>query len=203
MEVRRTTESDISIWRTSDAARCRTTGKFVLRWFQVLAWAGVLTISALAAGNNAAPESGPRQRAWGRRATVYSGPYEKPCKACAEFRSKDWVDHFFEMGRTGCVQDKAQMVAKQSAADNPLGIGPHPDAFTLRAVYGDFAVATDIPSLTTVEPGGQPTFTSCAKVLRLFIEERGEWRPAGAAQSSGASACGSFRRSSREEQQLD
>ena len=157
-----------------------------MRWFQVLAWAGVLTISALAAGQDAAPKphkSPDLEKAlWDvNQQWLCSGPYEKPYKACVEFRSKYWVDQFFEIGRTGYVQDKTQMVAQQSAVDNPLGIGPHPDAFKLRAVYGDFAVATDITSFTTVGPGGPPTFTSSAKVLRLFVKEKGEWRPAGAA----------------------
>ena len=157
-----------------------------MRRFHVLAFAGVLTISALAAGQDAAPKANKspdlEKALWDvNQQWLCSGPYQKPYKACVEFRSKYWVDQFFEIGRTGYVQDKTQMVAQQSAVDNPLGIGPHPDAFKLRAVYGDFALATDITSFTTLGPGGQPTFTSSAKVLRLFVKEKGEWRPAGAA----------------------
>jgi ketosteroid isomerase-like protein len=155
-----------------------------MRWFQGFALAAVLGISALAAGQDAAPKATPdlEKVLWDvNQQWLCSGPYQKPYKACVEFRSKYWVDQFFEIGRTGYVQDKTQMVAQQSAVDNPLGIGPHPDAFKLRAVYGDFALATDITSFTTLSPGGEHMFTSSAKVLRLFVKEKGEWRPAAAA----------------------
>src|ERR1700730_12522484 len=126
----------ITIWREScprfTAALeiiCRR-GKCTMRWFQGFALAAVLGISALAAGQDAAPKATPELEKvlWDvNQQWLCSGPYQKPYKACVEFRSKYWVDQFFEIGRTGLVEDKTQMVAQQSAVDKPLGMGPHQD----------------------------------------------------------------------------
>ena len=83
-----------------------------------------------------------------------SGPYQKPYKDWVEFRSKYWVDQFFEVVSTGDLLHKDEMVATQTAAipSNPApGTGPYPDAFRLRAVYGDFAMATDHTNFKTAE----------------------------------------------------
>jgi ketosteroid isomerase-like protein len=154
--------------------------------FQLMVLVGALSISSLAVGQEAGTRTSKSadlenvlsdvNQQW-----LCSGPYQKPYKDCVQFRSKYWVDQFFEIGRVGFVQDKTQMVAAQSAVDSPLGVGPHPDAFKLRAVYGDFALGTDYTSFTTVGANGQITFTSSARCLRLFVKEKGEWRPAGAA----------------------
>jgi ketosteroid isomerase-like protein len=112
-----------------------------------------------------------------------SGPYQKPYKDCVEFRSKYWVDQFFEVVSTGDLLNKEEMVATQTAAipSNPApGTGPYPDAFKLRAVYGDFAMATDHTNFKTADKNGKLTFTSNSKVLRLFVKENGSWRPAAA-----------------------
>jgi ketosteroid isomerase-like protein len=157
-----------------------------MRRLQLLIFAGVLSISSLAMGQDAGTKTGKSPNLESVLSDVNqqwlcSGPYQKPYKECVQFRSKYWVDQFFEIGRTGFVQDKAQMVAAQMAVDNPLGVGPHPDAFQLKAVYGDFALGTDYTAFTTVDAQGQLTFTSSARVLRLFVKENGTWRPAGAA----------------------
>ena len=112
-----------------------------------------------------------------------SGPYVKPYKDCVEFRSKYWVDQFFEVLPSGELLNKEEMVATQTAgiASNPVpGTGPYPDAFKLRAVYGDFAMATDHTNFKTADKSGKLSFTSNAKVLRLFVKENGSWRPAAA-----------------------
>jgi ketosteroid isomerase-like protein len=112
-----------------------------------------------------------------------SGPYVKPYKDCVEFRSKYWVDQFFEVLPSGELLSKEEMVATQTAgiASNPApGTGPYPDAFKLRAVYGDFAMATDHTNFKTADKSGKLSFTSNAKVLRLFVKENGSWRPAAA-----------------------
>jgi len=112
-----------------------------------------------------------------------SGPYQKPYKDCVEFRSKYWVDQFFEVIPTGELLNKKEMVATQTAAipSNPApGTGPYPDAFRLRAVYGDFAMATDHTNFKTADKSGKLSFTSNSKVLRLFVKENGTWRPAAA-----------------------
>jgi ketosteroid isomerase-like protein len=113
-----------------------------------------------------------------------SGPYQKPYKDCVEFRSRYWVDQFFEVIPSGELLNKDEMVATQTAAIpfNPApGTGPYPDAFKLRAVYGDFAMATDHTNFKTADKkNGKLAFTSNAKVLRLFVKENGTWRPAAA-----------------------
>src|SRR5260370_14107353 len=112
-----------------------------------------------------------------------AGPYQKSYKDCVQFRSKYWVDQFFEVVSTGDLLHKDEMVATQTAAipSNPApGTGPYPDAFRLRAVYGDFAMATDHTNFKTADKDGKLAFTSNSKVLRLFVKENGTWRPAAA-----------------------
>jgi hypothetical protein len=56
-----------------------------------------------------------------------AGPYMKPYKDCVEFRSKYWVDQFFEVVQTGELLNKEEMVATQTASipsNPPLGTGP-------------------------------------------------------------------------------
>jgi hypothetical protein len=49
------------------------------------------------------------------------------------------------------------------------------------AVYGNFALATDHTVLKTVDASGKNTTTD-TRVLRMFVKENRQWRPAGAAQ---------------------
>ncbi len=107
-----------------------------------------------------------------------AGPYQKPYKDCLQFRSKYWVDQFFEIGSIGVVRNKGEMIAVQTAASPTQ---PYPADFKLIAVYGNFALATDHTDLKTVNTSGQLAFTSDSRALRLFVQENGEWRPAGAA----------------------
>jgi len=112
-----------------------------------------------------------------------SGPYDKPFKDCVEFRSKYWVDQFFEVIPSGELLNKEEMVATQTAAipsNPPPGTNPYPDAFKLRAVYGDFAMATDHTNFKSADKSGKLAFRSNSKVLRLFVKENGNWRPAAA-----------------------
>src|ERR1700737_580433 len=97
-----------------------------------------------------------------------SGPYQKPYKDCVESRSKYWVDQFFEIVSTGDLLNKEEMVATQTAAipfNPPLGTGPYPDAFRLRAVYGNVAMATDHTNFKTSDKNGKLAFASNSKVL--------------------------------------
>jgi hypothetical protein len=112
-----------------------------------------------------------------------SGPYVKSYKDCVEFRSRYWVDQFFEVVSTGDLLNKQEMVDTQSshfAADPDLRTAPYPDAFELKAVYGDFAMATDHTFFKTLDKNGNYTFSNSSKVLRLFVKENGTWRPAAA-----------------------
>ena len=112
-----------------------------------------------------------------------SGPYTKSYKDCVEFRSQYWVDQFFEVVSTGDLLNKEEMVATQSAripANPDPRTAPYPDGFKLRAVYGDFAMATDHTYFKSLDKNGNYTFTTGSKVLRLFVKDRGAWRPAAA-----------------------
>jgi len=105
---------------------------------------------------------------------------------CVNFRAKYWADQFFEIGQTGNVQDKSQMVASQTAGaakapDVVQGTGPNPQEFKLMAVYGNIALATDHTIFKVADASGSLSVTSEARVLRMFVKENGKWRPAGAA----------------------
>lgn len=63
----------------------------------------------------------------------------------------------------------------QSAAPAPApGNGAFPEDFKLRAVYGNFALATD----TTTLKGG--SLDGVYRGMRMFVKENGKWRVAGA-----------------------
>ena len=116
-----------------------------------------------------------------------SGKYYKVKRQdCVNFRAQYWADQFFEIGQSGNVQDKAQMVASQTAGaaktpDVVRGTGPNPQEFKLMAVYGDIALATDHTLFKVADASGNLSVTSEARVLRMFVKENGKWRPAGAA----------------------
>src|SRR6266403_5541689 len=116
-----------------------------------------------------------------------SGKYYKAKRQdCVDFRAQYWADQFFEIGQTGNVQDKAQMVASQTAGaaktpDVVRGTGPNSQEFKLMAVYGDIALATDHTIFKAIDPSGKLAVTSEARVLRIFVKENGKWRPASAA----------------------
>jgi hypothetical protein len=115
-----------------------------------------------------------------------AGKYYKPKRQdCVDFRTKYWADQFFEVGQTGKTQTKTEMVASQTAAaakspDVVPGTGPNPQEFKLMSVYGDIALATDHTVFKTADASGNVSVTSEANVLRMFVKENGEWRPAGA-----------------------
>jgi ketosteroid isomerase-like protein len=112
-----------------------------------------------------------------------SGPYGKSYKDCVQFRSKYWVDQFFEVIPSGELLNKEEMVATQAARipSNPdPRTAPYPDAFKLRAVYGDFAMATDHTYFKSKDKSGNLVFATASKVLRLFVKQDGTWRPAAA-----------------------
>ena len=115
-----------------------------------------------------------------------AGQYYKPkAQDCVNFRAQYWADQFFEVGQTGKVQTKAEMVAGQTAnakahPDVVRAQGPNPQEFKLMAVYGDVALATDHTIFKAPDASGKLTVTGEASVLRMFVRENGKWRPAGA-----------------------
>ena len=111
--------------------------------------------------------------------------YKTKMQDCVNFRAQYWSDQFFEVGRTGNTQTKAQMVASQTAAaaKNPdvvRGTGPNPQDFKLMSVYGNIALATDHTVFKTADAAGNVSVSGEANVLRMFVKENGKWRPAGA-----------------------
>jgi ketosteroid isomerase-like protein len=112
-----------------------------------------------------------------------AGPYRKSFKDCVEFRSKYWVDQFFEVVQTGDLLNKEEMVATQTASipsNPPAEAGPYPDALIIKGVYGDVAMGTDHTNFKTADKSGNLPFTNNAKVLRIFVKVDGTWRPAAA-----------------------
>ena len=109
------------------------------------------------------------------------GPYEKPYPECVQSRSKYWVDGFFEVQSGGTLRNKSEMVTTQSAANPNNAVRPFPADFKLVAVYGDVAVGTDHTDFKSMGANGKLAFTSDSHVLRVFVKQNGEWRPAAAA----------------------
>lgn len=112
-----------------------------------------------------------------------NSPHHKDYKDCVNFRNQFWPDTFFEISVKGKVQTKREMIASQTAAapTHVPGVGPYPHDFKLMAVYGDVALATDITDFKTADSNGKLSYTSRTTVLRMFVKQNGEWRPAGAA----------------------
>src|SRR5256885_15584067 len=114
-----------------------------------------------------------------------AGQYYKPkAQDCVNFRAQYWADQFFEVGQTGKVQTKVEMVSGQTAnaklhPDVVRGQGPNPQEFKLMSVYGDVALATDHTIFKAPDASGKLSVTGEASVLRMFIRENGKWRPAG------------------------
>ena len=105
---------------------------------------------------------------------------------CVDFKNKIWPDTFFEVGRQGQVEDKAEMVKRQTATAaahpvSPGDAGPNPQDFKLMAVYGDVALATDHTVFKAAAANGKIGVTDEARVLRIFVKQNGRWVPAGAA----------------------
>jgi len=92
-----------------------------------------------------------------------------------------WTDDFFDVLPGGRVVNKQEMMDLMGKTDRQPGTGAFPDHFKLRAVYGNFAMATDHTRFKSVDANGKVAFTSEVTFLRLFVKENGKWRPAGGA----------------------
>jgi hypothetical protein len=156
---------------------------------RLLFLAAVMAVSSLALGQEASQKNADLEKTledvnlqW-----LCAGKYHKAkTQDCVNFRSQYWSDQFFEIGRSGKAQTKAEMVASQTAnatahPDSAPGTGPNPQDFKLMAVYGNFALATDLTIFKALDASGQLQETGRARVLRMFVKEKGKWRPAGAA----------------------
>jgi hypothetical protein len=105
---------------------------------------------------------------------------------CVDFKNKIWPDTFFEISRQGKVEDKQEMVKRQTATAtahpvSPGDAGPNPQDFKLMAVYGNVALATDHTVFKAADASGKIGVTDEATVLRMFVKLNDKWVPAGAA----------------------
>ena len=141
----------------------------------------IMTVPSLAFGQQA-KQSNLEDALWDvEQQWLCTGPYQKPYPDCVQFRSKYWVDGFFEVQSPGTLRNKSEMVTVQSAASATEAVRPFPADFKLVAVYGDVAVGTDHTDFKSMGPNGKLTFTAGSHVLRVFVRQGGQWRPAAAA----------------------
>jgi ketosteroid isomerase-like protein len=91
-----------------------------------------------------------------------------------------WTDQFVEINSGGTTPGKKEQLARLAAREPKPGVGAFPDDFKLRAVYGDFALATDHTTLKGISTNGYD-FSGEYRVLRMFVKEHSKWRVAGAA----------------------
>ncbi|MGH9358124.1 MAG: nuclear transport factor 2 family protein [Terriglobia bacterium] len=91
-----------------------------------------------------------------------------------------WTSQFFEINSGGTVPDKTEQLDRLKNREVKPDRGAFPSDFKLRAVYGNFALATDHTTLKGSFLNGHD-FSGEYRVLRMFVKENGKWRVAGAA----------------------
>jgi len=90
-----------------------------------------------------------------------------------------WTGQFFEVLPGGREVSKPELLDLISKAGRGTNIGAFPDDFKLRAVYGNFAIATDHTTLKGSVASGRKT-AGAYRVVRFFVKENEKWRVAGA-----------------------
>lgn len=93
--------------------------------------------------------------------------------------TKLWTDQFFEVIPGGRLVSKSELLQMLSQAERGPNTGAFPADFKLRAVYGNFAIATDQTTLKGAVASGRNTAGNY-RVVRFFVKENGKWRVAGA-----------------------
>jgi len=168
-------------------------GKLVMTKIRVLFVVALMAVSSLASAQEAMKKGDKswtdleKQLADINDQWVCAHKYHKDhAQDCVDFKNKIWPDTFFEVGRQGQVEDKAEMVKRQTATAaahpvSPGDAGPNPQDFKLMAVYGDVALATDHTVFKAADANGKIGVTDEARVLRIFVKQNGRWVPAGAA----------------------
>ncbi len=158
-----------------------------MKTLQMLVLVALMSVSSLAMAQSKRDKNSDLEKVlWDvDQEWLCAGPYQRPPKECVESRANIWAEQFFEIGG-GSVMSKAEMVTSQTAAaPNTIpgtGLdGVFPGDFRLKAVYGNFALATDRTSFKTADANGLAVFTRESRWLRLFIFENGKWRPAAGA----------------------
>jgi hypothetical protein len=168
-------------------------GKLVMTKIRVLFVVALMAVPSLASGQEAMKKGDKswtdleKQLADINDQWVCAHKYHKDhAQDCVDFKNKIWPDTFFEVGRQGQVEDKAEMVKRQTATAaahpvSPGDAGPNPQDFKLMAVYGNVALATDHTVFKAADANGKIAVTDEARVLRIFVKHNGRWVPAGAA----------------------
>ena len=168
-------------------------GKLVMTKIRVLFVVALMAVSSLASAQEAMKKGDKswtdleKQLADINDQWVCAHKYHKDhAQDCVDFKNKIWPDTFFEVGRQGQVEDKAEMVKRQTATAaahpvSPGDAGPNPQDFKLMAVYGNVALATDHTVFKAADANGKIAVTDEARVLRIFVKHNGRWVPAGAA----------------------
>ena len=87
-----------------------------------------------------------------------------------------WTGQFFDVLPGGGVETKEGMLKFFNDTPAKPDSGGFPNDFKLRAVYGNFAIATDH---TTIKGSG--AYNGEYRCIRMFVKENGKWKVAGSA----------------------
>jgi len=91
-----------------------------------------------------------------------------------------WTDQFFDVLAGGIMVNKQEMMDRLAKADAKPGTGAFPDDFKLRAVYGNVALATDHTVVKGLDAQGNLVVVREMRSLRMFVNQNGNWKVAGA-----------------------
>jgi len=97
-----------------------------------------------------------------------------------DFLKALWTDQFFDLLAGGRQVTKDEMLDLLSQGNPKPGTGAFPDDFKLRAVYGNVALATDHTVIKSMDDKGNLVSREI-RALRMFVNENGKWKVAGAA----------------------
>lgn len=101
--------------------------------------------------------------------------------ARSDFLRQTWTDQFFEVSPwPPGVMRKAQLLARVSKRGPAPTKGPFPSDFKLRAVYGNFAIATDHTTVKGRVYQGRD-YSGEYRSVRFFVKQNGKWMIAGSA----------------------
>jgi|SRR5579875_1926466 len=154
-----------------------------MRYIPVLTLLATMAISSLCYGQTGRKER-EKSKAWTGLEKQLWKVDQQWLNAAANRRvdvlQKLWTSQFFEINSGGTVPDKAEQLDRVLNGKAPGKRVVTPHEFKLRAVYGNFALATDRTTLKGIMYKGHD-FSGDYRVLRMFVKKNGEWKVAGAA----------------------
>jgi len=101
--------------------------------------------------------------------------------ANADFLRQTWTDQFLEVSPwPPGVMKKAQLLGRVAKRGPAPTKGPFPSDFKLRAVYGNFAIATDHTTVRGRVYKGRD-YSGEYRGVRFFVKQNGKWMIAGSA----------------------